>query len=1145
MSMIKINVGKYFRSVVLRVPALTIASVLVATLAVTAVTHLFEKNTMKETLQAEQWARIQSIAQSIDAKFANRIVTLQIVAEGLPKSIFNDPQSLQKYLVSLHSLREAFDNVSIIDVNGDLVANLNNSKPIGKLNISDREYFKSTLQTSKAVISKPYINRYNGLPQVAVTQPVLDHDGNVVYVLSGSLNLQEDTFLEEFYHVKFGKTGYMFIMNSNGTLISHPDKKRIMTLVNGTKVFQNAPVAKALAGFEGTMVATSSYGVNGLYVYKRISSTDWILGGIYPTDEAYESIDKLGKRAVFYCILLSIVLALIAAILTRRQLRPLVILRETMSKDAQAPLRASFKPLFRMDEFGEIANGYYEVRDAYNDLSCKLLKSEQHLRDILTHAGDAFVGLDADGSIIEWNRQAERTFGWAQDEVVGKKLENVLIPLEFQQAHANGLKRFADSGTGDVINKLIELPALHKNGHTIAVELSVASSFNGTNYVASAFLRDITGRKEAETKLHDSEKLLRTVTDNIPILIGYAGMDELYKFANAGYRRFLGVEPEAVLGMSMREIMGPKSYAEIEPHIQTVKRGEPVHFERHSELKGKTVHFMGDYIPDFDSKGVVRGFFILVLDISERKEAEIARERSQKLAESASKAKSEFVANMSHELRTPMNAVLGVTQILARSSLTSEQRRDLTIIRTAGQSLLSILNNILDFSKLEAGMVEVSVAPFHLNEVIRNVGAIMSVNAGESEINLVIGVESDVPLHLIGDATRLQQILINLTGNAIKFTSRGSVSLLLDRQSNEKHALLRFRVQDTGIGITEEQRKRLFSPFSQADSSTTRQYGGTGLGLTISKNLVELLGGQINVHSIPGSGSEFSFSLPFEVVNDNMPNTNDNDHNSKLRILVVDDSSLSLEYLVKMIHSWNWNVDTASSLDDAVRTIQVKNGYGIEYDFALIDWKGGGRSGIEVVNLIQKYAGDIPVVLIVNGKGRSELGQESSPPQSVLSLTRPVTASNLFDTVQENISKDNNLHTRRVLHEAMEKIHARILLVEDNLVNQFVATNMLRSAGITVNVVNNGKEAVDLLREGKNQFDLILMDVQMPVMDGYEATRIIRQDLKMELPILAMTAGVMEDEIKLCHSAGMDGFIGKPVEYEQLIATIVSYVPQN
>jgi signal transduction histidine kinase/DNA-binding response OmpR family regulator len=494
-------------------------------------------------------------------------------------------------------------------------------------------------------------------------------------------------------------------------------------------------------------------------------------------------------------------------------------------------------------------------------------------------------------------------------------------------------------------------------------------------------------------------------------------------------------------------------------------------------------------------------------------------------AQAANAAKDAFVANMSHELRTPMNAVLGMAHLLGTTSLSPEQGRYLEMIRASGQSLLGVLNDILDFSKMQAGKVEPHPVRFQLDDVLHSLAAIMSVSAGEKDLELCIGVEPDVPRALVGDALRLQQILINLAGNAIKFTGQGEVSVLVERVARAP-LMLRFCVRDTGIGMNEEQLARLFSPFTQGDLSTTRRFGGTGLGLTISKGLIELLGGTIHVKSAPGEGSEFQFTLPLKADDAAEPPRPPD----RMHVLVVDDSLTSRTFLGKIIQTWNWTSDSAVSSEEAVKLLRA----GKAYDVVLVDGHMPGMDGLEAMRALAP----MPVICMVNAYARGKLTQQMASPSAAAFLTKPVTASSLFDAVQTAMAQ---LQAGVAGAPASPQVAAfrgiRILLVEDNAINQNVAKGILEQDGATVTVADNGQVAIDLLFAGGG-YELVLMDVQMPVMDGFSATRIIREELGLTLPVIAMTAGVMESEREQCIAAGMDDFIAKPIDVEQMFAVM-------
>ncbi|TFW19365.1 hybrid sensor histidine kinase/response regulator [Duganella callida] len=490
-------------------------------------------------------------------------------------------------------------------------------------------------------------------------------------------------------------------------------------------------------------------------------------------------------------------------------------------------------------------------------------------------------------------------------------------------------------------------------------------------------------------------------------------------------------------------------------------------------------------------------------------------------AQQANAAKDIFVANMSHELRTPMNAVLGMAHLLGTSGLTPEQNRYLDMLRAAGQSLLGILNDILDFSKMQAGKVELYPTRFRLDEVMHALAAIMSVSAGEKELELAIGVEPDVPRVLVGDALRLQQVLVNLAGNAIKFTERGEVAVSVQRVSRSPLAL-RFCVRDSGIGMSEDQMARLFSPFTQGDLSFTRRFGGTGLGLTISRGLIELMGGSIEVHSEPGRGSEFRFTLTFEAAEDGAP-----PHAGKLHLLLADDNHTSRTFIAKTVAAWGWTCDCAASGTEALARLRT----GVRYDAVLLDSPMPDMDAMQAIGDMAQ----VPVVCMVNAYARGKMMKEMAGAHATAFLSKPVTASSLFDAVQTAMAPAGRDDVRRSAAPMLDG--ARILLVEDNPINQNVAKGLLEHAGAVVAVAEHGQAALDRLRAG-DRYDLVLMDVQMPVMDGFTATRLIRAELGLQLPVIAMTAGVMESEREQCMAAGMDDFIAKPIDVEQMFAIL-------
>jgi signal transduction histidine kinase/ActR/RegA family two-component response regulator len=519
----------------------------------------------------------------------------------------------------------------------------------------------------------------------------------------------------------------------------------------------------------------------------------------------------------------------------------------------------------------------------------------------------------------------------------------------------------------------------------------------------------------------ESQRRARVLADTLPLLIAYLDCDLRYRFANAHYRTQWGIDPQDMLGKTVSEVFGPAAAPWLD-ELNAALVGRRLHYERDFHGPAGVEHFLVDLVPDMAPGGQVSGFYLTAMNITDRK-------NSEQRAEAASRAKSEFVANMSHEIRTPMNAVLGVAYLLENTSLSREQKEYVHMIRSSGQVLLGILNDVLDFSKIEAGRMELAPQPFLLREVLDSLSNVMTLPATARGISLAIGADDNVPAVLVGDAMRLQQILLNLVGNAVKFTERGGVSVrvALGDQDEGSGLRLRFAVRDTGIGMDLEQQSRLFSAFNQADASTTRRFGGTGLGLAICRRLAELMGGDISVRSTPGAGSEFVATLPFGVAEADAP---------------VEHPAL------QTVAAQGWMMPETPALQE--------------------------------------------------------------PPAA----TAPE---------QQDAPRLQGL---------------RLLLVEDHPLNQLVARGMLEHAGASVEVAENGQLAVDRLRDHAADYDIVLMDVQMPVMDGYEATRHIRHTLGLKLPVLAMTAGVMQSEKDQCIDAGMDDFIAKPVDVEQMLDTI-------
>jgi two-component system, sensor histidine kinase and response regulator len=520
-------------------------------------------------------------------------------------------------------------------------------------------------------------------------------------------------------------------------------------------------------------------------------------------------------------------------------------------------------------------------------------------------------------------------------------------------------------------------------------------------------------------------------------------------------------------------------------------------------------------------------------------------------AQAASKAKSLFLANMSHEIRTPMNAIIGLTQLVLSTPLKDTQRDYLLKVQSSSKAMLSLLNDILDYSKIEAGKVTLEQEEFSPEETIENVGNLFSVRAEEAGLDLFYEIDRNMPQRLVGDSLRLTQVLNNLVGNAIKFTAKGEIVISAEVASrDDSHVLLRFTVKDTGIGLTDEQRRRLFSSFEQADASITRKYGGTGLGLAICKRLVDLMGGEISVTSQPGQGSQFTFTARYGLPSEGMRRL-DLLSVRGMRTLVVDGQPTGRLLLQQMLQNWRFQVATASFIDEAVFKLQRANPQA-PYELLLLDCKSGDVDFVREARRItaERSGTDLLVAMMVGQPGREKLEDELRDLPNTCVLQKPLTPSRLFDAIVGLQHGDS--HQRQAvagekfdLAELLKPIRgARVLLAEDNLVNQQVAMAFLTLGGLEVVMANNGVEAVDLVK--KEAFDLVLMDMQMPEMDGVEATRVIRSlPQHAKLPILAMTAAAMDEDKQECLAAGMNAHVSKPIDPKELAQALLSWIPER
>jgi len=640
--------------------------------------------------------------------------------------------------------------------------------------------------------------------------------------------------------------------------------------------------------------------------------------------------------------------------------------------------------------------------------------------------------------------------------------------------------------------------------------------------------------------------------DAVPNPIFVKDTDGIFTACNKAYTQAFGIKQQDFIGKTVLELdYLPEAdrQAFFDADMKLIQEGGATREEitiQYADGRDYEVMYWRNSFQLLDGKP--GGMMGIVIDISDRKETERALHTAKQLAESATRAKSEFLANMSHEIRTPMNAILGLSDLALRTNLTPKQKDYLSKLHSAANSLLGILNDILDFSKIEAGKLDIESIAFSLDEVLESLATMISIKTQEKGLELLFSRAADVPANLIGDPLRLGQILVNLTNNAVKFTDEGEILVSIDCiDSSEDKVMLRFTVQDTGIGMTDEQCQKLFNSFTQADSSTSRKYGGTGLGLAISRQLIELMGGRIWVESQIGQGSSFRFEVPLLI--DAKAHKTKHDISADLkgiRVLVVDDNLHAREILEAYLRQFGFYVETANSAEQALVKLREAEE---PFKLVLMDYiMPGGMDGISATTVIKKdvQLEEIPKVILVSAHGQAEYADMPGFELMDNSVTKPVNPSLLLDLTMETFGQEVlNDFKVKASHSDMSKLQqlhgARVLLVEDNRINQQVAVEFLEQAHLIVDIAANGEQALEKLDTG--HYDLVLMDIQMPVMDGYTATAKIRQQERFkDLPVLAMTANATLEDKKQAMSQGMNDHIAKPINSNELFRMLLKWI---
>ncbi|CAN1210012.1 histidine kinase [Tumidithrix helvetica PCC 7403] len=765
----------------------------------------------------------------------------------------------------------------------------------------------------------------------------------------------------------------------------------------------------------------------------------------------------------------------------------------------------------------------------------ELETSERKFRAIFNNTFQFTGLLTLDGILIEANQTFLDFGGLLRNDVIGKNFWDTYWWKISEAAQTQLKQAVARAAQGEFVR--YEVDVLGVGGIVATIDFSLRPLKDETGNVILLIPegRDISDRKQAEAKLRQSEELLRLTIHNAPVGITTLDLKGKYLTVNQDVCRIFGYSSKEMLKMTSFELTHPDFIERTMTLFDRLMAGEITN----GQLEKQYIHKNGRIVDAIVRVGLVRDihdnpiqFVVGIEDVTDHKQAEAALE-SARLAEAANRAKSEFLAVMSHELRTPMNAVIGMTGLLLDTPLSSQQKQFVATIRQGGEMLLSVINKILDFSQIESGRLELEEHPFDLSECIDEVLDLMASRTAEKSLELSALINSDVPRRILGDSTRLRQILVNLVSNAIKFTEKGEIAIIVkstaiapDSNIHELH----FSVRDTGVGITPEAIGKLFQAFSQADSSITRRYGGTGLGLAICKQLCELMGGEIRVMSEVGQGSTFSFFIRVQAIATE-PEPIAPELKNK-RILIVNANATLRQALSLYAQSWGTIVQIASSPLEALQCMEFSY-----FDAVILDRHMLGSNSLDLAKNIQGISPSLPLILLT-------FLTESEAPSSLrfaASLTKPISKSKLYQTFLNIFAVDTSklpipLKALHLDTSFAKRYPLQILIVEDNPVNQKILLLMLERLGYTGDAVGNGMEAVVALE--RQPYDLIFMDIQMPVMDGLTASYRIRELTDRNPWIIGLSANAFRESRESAISAGMNDYLTKPLQVQELLAAL-------
>jgi two-component system, sensor histidine kinase and response regulator len=981
-----------------------------------------------------------------------------------------------------------------------------------RFNNADREYFQyhRAHPGQGPHIGVPVKSRSTGRWIIPVSRRIDAPDGSFAGVALATIDV---AFFSRFYEsLDLGQSGAAALVNNDGVMIvRRPFEDRFVgKSIVDTMLFRSHLAQQA----SGTFTTSSAQdGVTRLNSYRALQDYPLFVAAALANDEILAPWwrDTLWHAAV--TVLLALVIAGFGSTLVRQ-----------------------------MNSRGRVEQA--------------LTRSLLTTRTVLDTAINPIITVDERGAIRSFNTAGERVFGYGASEVIGQNIR-ILVPPAQLDAYNEYIKQFT-SAVG-MPTAECELAGQRKDGTSFPAHVSTgAMHVDGKLHFVSV-ITDISRQKKERGELADARDQLLLAADIAEL--GIWSWDLASGRLHWNTRMFeIYQYPPELLGNGLdiehwRARLHPDDRAIMDANLRAALDGQMRDVPPFRILlpDGTTRRIQTGLRIQRDAHGRALSMTGVNYDITDQFALESALREAKEQADAASAAKSSFLANMSHEIRTPMNAVLGMLHLVQLTSLNRRQQDYVNKAETAAKSLLNLLNDILDYSKIEAGKLQLDSHPFQPETLMEELGVVLSGNQGAKDVEVLFDIDAALPATLIGDGFRLQQVLINLAGNALKFTSAGEVIVSMKLLATTDDAVhVRVAVADSGIGISAVQLERIFEGFTQAEASTTRRFGGSGLGLVICKRLVTMMGGQLQVRSRVGEGSRFWFDVSFGTQRDidlNEALDTSDILDRPVRILIADDNTMAGEILSRTVRSLGWQADLVTCGIDAVERIGDAARSEMPYDIALLDWRMPDLDGLNAAKLINTMHADAqpPRVLLVTAFGREVLQETQDAGAAPFAgfLTKPVTPKQLVGAIRNAMALDAPAQAEPSppVVNTQRLRGMQLLVVEDNALNRQVADGLLRAEGARVTLAESGREGIEAVLMSGTRFDAVLMDVQMPDLDGLEATRLIRADGRFDaLPIVAMTANASNSDRDDCLEAGMNDHVGKPIDVERLVAVLRAQV---